>query len=45
MLTFVFVAGGFAGIEAIGEVEDMARTATKEYDSIDNDPSPPGSVK
>jgi len=35
MLTFVFVGGGFAGIEAIGEVEDMARTATKEYDSID----------
>lgn len=35
MLTFVFVGGGFAGIEAIGEVEDMARAATKEYDSID----------
>lgn len=34
MLTFVFVGGGFAGIEAIGEVEDMARAATKEYDSI-----------
>ncbi|TRW43247.1 NAD(P)/FAD-dependent oxidoreductase [Georgenia yuyongxinii] len=35
MLTFVFVGGGFAGIEAIGEVEDMARAATKEYDSIE----------
>ena len=34
MLTFVFVGGGFAGIEAIGEVEDMARAATKEYDSL-----------
>ncbi|MFH5824389.1 NAD(P)/FAD-dependent oxidoreductase [Georgenia sp. AZ-5] len=35
MLTFVFVGGGFAGIEAIGEVEDMARAATEEYDSIE----------
>lgn len=34
MLTFVFVGGGFAGIEALGEVEDMARAATKDYDSI-----------
>ncbi|MPV38340.1 NAD(P)/FAD-dependent oxidoreductase [Georgenia subflava] len=35
MLTFVFVGGGFAGIEAIGEVQDMAVAATKEYDSIE----------
>ena len=35
MLTFVFVGGGFAGIEAIGEVEDMARAATKEYSSLE----------
>ncbi|WP_127129777.1 NAD(P)/FAD-dependent oxidoreductase [Georgenia sp. SYP-B2076] len=35
MLTFVFVGGGFAGIEALGEIEDMARAATKEYDSIE----------
>ncbi|GAA4422006.1 NAD(P)/FAD-dependent oxidoreductase [Georgenia halophila] len=35
MLTFVFVGGGFAGIEALGEIEDMARTATREYDSIE----------
>ena len=34
MLTFVFVGGGFAGVEALGEVEDMARAATKLYDSI-----------
>jgi NADH dehydrogenase len=34
LLTFVFVGGGFAGVEAIGEVEDMARAACKGYDSI-----------
>ncbi|MCP2335798.1 NAD(P)/FAD-dependent oxidoreductase [Actinomadura rupiterrae] len=28
-LTFVFVGGGFAGVEAIAEVEDMVRDATK----------------
>src|SRR3954451_13497309 len=27
-LTFVFVGGGFAGIEALGELEDLARSAT-----------------
>lgn len=27
-LTFVFVGAGFAGIEAMGELEDLARTAT-----------------
>jgi len=27
-LTFVFVGAGFAGIEALGELEDLARTAT-----------------
>ncbi|HEY8717639.1 NAD(P)/FAD-dependent oxidoreductase [Pengzhenrongella sp.] len=36
MLTFVFVGGGFAGIEALAEVEDMARTAAGYYDSVDN---------
>lgn len=35
MLTFTFVGGGFAGVEAIGEVEDMARDAVKQYKSID----------
>jgi len=29
LLTFVFVGGGFAGIEALGEVEDMARAALR----------------
>jgi NADH dehydrogenase len=29
MLTFTFVGGGFAGIEALAEVEDMARAAVK----------------
>ncbi len=37
MLTFTFVGGGFAGIEAIAEVEDMARAATRYYDSIQPD--------
>lgn len=31
MLTFVFVGAGFAGVEALGEVEDMARAATRYY--------------
>ncbi|QTE28880.1 NAD(P)/FAD-dependent oxidoreductase [Pengzhenrongella sicca] len=35
MLTFVFVGGGFAGIEALAEVEDMARDAAKYYASVD----------
>ncbi|MDT0270449.1 NAD(P)/FAD-dependent oxidoreductase [Streptomyces sp. DSM 44915] len=34
-LSFVFVGGGFAGAETIGEVEDMARDATKYYASIE----------
>ncbi len=28
-LTFVFVGGGYAGVEAIGELEDMARYALR----------------
>lgn len=35
LLTFVFVGGGFAGVEALGEVEDMARAACRSYDSIE----------
>lgn len=35
MLTFVFVGGGFAGIEALAEVEDMARVAAKYYAGLD----------
>jgi NADH dehydrogenase len=33
-LTFVFVGGGYAGVEALGEIEDMARFATHYYDNI-----------
>ncbi|WP_031509705.1 NAD(P)/FAD-dependent oxidoreductase [Streptomyces megasporus] len=33
-LTFVFVGGGFAGAETIGEVEDMARDACKYYANV-----------
>ncbi|MFC7220720.1 NAD(P)/FAD-dependent oxidoreductase [Streptomyces polyrhachis] len=36
-LTFVFVGGGFAGAETIGEVEDLARDACKYYPSISRD--------
>lgn len=35
MLTFTFVGGGFAGIEAIAEIEDMARSACRDFDSIE----------
>jgi NADH dehydrogenase len=34
-LTFVFIGGGYAGIEAFAELEDMARYATRYYDNID----------
>ncbi len=34
MLTFTFVGGGFAGIEAIAELEDLARDAIKAYPSV-----------
>ena len=33
-LTFVFVGGGYAGVEAFAELEDMARYATRYYDNI-----------
>ena len=33
-LTFVFVGGGFAGIEALGEIEDMATDAARQFESI-----------
>lgn len=36
-LTFVFVGGGYAGIEALAEIEDMARFATRYYESITAD--------
>lgn len=33
-LTFVFVGGGYAGVEALAELEDLARDATRYYRSI-----------
>ncbi|GEC08315.1 NADH dehydrogenase [Streptomyces spinoverrucosus] len=33
-LTFVFVGGGYAGVEALGELEDMARYTTRYYHNI-----------
>ncbi|WP_041986769.1 MULTISPECIES: NAD(P)/FAD-dependent oxidoreductase [unclassified Streptomyces] len=36
-LTFVFVGGGFAGVEALAELEDMARYATRYYHNIKAD--------
>jgi len=34
-LTFVFVGGGYAGVEAFAELEDMARDACKSYAAVD----------
>ncbi len=36
-LTFVFIGGGYAGIEAFAELEDMARYATRYYDNVSPD--------
>ncbi|MFF3019626.1 NAD(P)/FAD-dependent oxidoreductase [Streptomyces sp. NPDC057939] len=33
-LTFVFVGGGYAGVEALGELEDMARFAARYYHNV-----------
>ncbi|MFE9098050.1 NAD(P)/FAD-dependent oxidoreductase [Streptomyces sp. NPDC007264] len=33
-LTFVFVGGGFAGVEALGELQDMARYASRYYHNV-----------
>jgi len=33
-LTFTFVGGGYAGIEAMAELEDMARDALRYYDGL-----------
>lgn len=35
LLTFTFVGGGFAGIESLAELEDMARDATRYYENIE----------
>lgn len=36
-LTFVFVGGGYAGVEALAELEDMARYASRYYHNIKAD--------
>ncbi len=36
LLTFMFVGGGYAGIEAMAELESMARYATRNYPSIED---------
>jgi NADH dehydrogenase len=36
-LTFVFVGGGYAGVEALGELEDMARQAARSYHNVTRD--------
>lgn len=33
-LTFVFVGGGYAGVEALAELEDLARDATRYYRTL-----------
>ncbi len=37
LLTFVFVGGGFAGVEAIAELEDMARAEVTRMPSVDQE--------
>src|SRR5262245_3336281 len=34
VLTFAFVGGGYAGIEALGELEDLARDALEAYPNV-----------
>ncbi|NKQ58856.1 NAD(P)/FAD-dependent oxidoreductase [Amycolatopsis sp. K13G38] len=34
-LTFVFVGGGYAGVEALAELQDMARAACRHYPGIE----------
>ncbi|HET7734447.1 MAG TPA: NAD(P)/FAD-dependent oxidoreductase [Nocardioidaceae bacterium] len=36
-LTFVFVGGGYAGVEALAELEDMVRRAVRRYPSVSID--------
>lgn len=36
-LTFVFVGGGYAGVEALGELEDMARYTARYYHNVTAD--------
>jgi NADH:ubiquinone reductase (H+-translocating) len=34
LLTFVFVGGGYAGVEALAELEDLARSAMRHYPEL-----------
>jgi NADH:ubiquinone reductase (H+-translocating) len=34
-LTFLFVGGGYAGVEALGELEDLARDAARRFHTVD----------
>ena len=36
-MTFVFVGGGYAGVEALGELEDLARDALESYPGLPAD--------
>ena len=36
-LSFVFVGAGYAGVEALGELEDLARDALKSYPGIESE--------
>jgi NADH dehydrogenase len=36
LLTFLVVGGGYAGVEALAELQDMARYATRYYENIDD---------
>jgi NADH dehydrogenase len=37
LLTFVFVGGGYAGVEALAELEDLGRAALKHYPELDGE--------
>jgi NADH dehydrogenase len=37
-LTFVFVGGGYAGVEAMAELEDLVRDASRHYPTVRNVP-------
>jgi NADH:ubiquinone reductase (H+-translocating) len=39
LLTFVFVGGGYAGVEALAELEDLARAALRRYPELTDDPA------
>ena len=37
LLTFVFVGGGYAGVEALAELEDLARAALRRYPELQDE--------